>query len=86
MENKFNFSASVSDIKKKILSNLKTNKVFLRTDKDYTYDSLYKFLNILENKLKKEYDSIIVICDKSFKTYSSHIFFFILKSMGSYFG
>ena len=54
MENKFNFSASVSDIKKKILSNLKTNKVFLRTDKDYTYDSLYKFLNILENKLKKK--------------------------------
>ena len=78
MENKFNFSASVSDIKKKILSNLKTNKVFLRTDKDYTYDSLYKFLNILENKLKKkEYDSIIVICDKSFKTYSSHIFSFL---------
>ncbi len=78
MEKKFDYSAYFSGIEKKILKNLKTDKVFLRTDNDHTYESLNKFLNALQNKLQKiNYDAIIVICDKSFETYSSHIFSFL---------
>lgn len=78
MENNFDLSSSISDIKNKILNNFKKHKVFLRTDKDHSYNTLYKTLCVLDSKLIKEnYDAIIVICDKSFKTYCSHILSFL---------
>ncbi len=78
MKNNFNLITSISKIKKKILENFISDNIFLRADQDYSYNHLYKFLSILENRLcKKKFDAIIVVCDKSFNTYSSHIFSFL---------
>jgi len=76
---KFDTKKFANTLKKKIYTNLSSNRVFLNNKKDYSFSYLNKFLENINFQLDgiKKNSTLIVICNKSFQSYSAHIFAFI---------